>query len=98
MIDRSHRIQPLLKDHPQKFITLSKDKNKSIQATCKSAIDKKLIKFDKGNSTFSWVSTGETIVQVPRSSKSSYLQGFTNFVLSNKNGASIYQEIVKLLK
>jgi hypothetical protein len=91
-------LEIMAEKDPQKFITLSKDKNKSIQATCKSAIDKKLIKFDKGNSTFSWVSTGETIVQVPRSSKSSYLQGFTNFVLSNKNGELVYEEIVKLLK
>jgi len=83
---------------PQEFITLSKDKHKSIQANCKAALDKKLIKFDKASSTFIWVSTGETIVQVPRSSKTSYLQGFTNFVLSNKNGELVYEEIVKLLK
>lgn len=83
---------------PKGFIKLSKDKNKSIQSNCKLAIDKKIITFDKKTSSFSWVGTGETIVTVPRSSKSSYLQGFTNFVLSNKNGESVYQEIVKLLK
>ena len=91
-------LEVMAEKDPQKFITLSKDKNKSIQAACKSAIDKKVIKFDKKDNTFSWVSTGETIVQVPRSSKSSYLQGFTNFVLSNKNGELVYEEIVKLLK
>ena len=83
---------------PKQFMTLSKDKNKSIQANCKKAIDQKVIVFDKATSSFTWVSTGETIVQVPRSSKSSYLQGFTNFVLSNKNGELVYEEIVKLLK
>lgn len=91
-------LEIMAEKDPQQFITLSKDKNKSIQANCKSAIDKKVIRFDKATSTFLWVSTGETIVQVPRSSKSSYLQGFTNFVLSNKNGELVYEEIVKLLK
>lgn len=83
---------------PSGFIKLSKDKNKTIQAKVKQAIDKKIIMFDRAESTFTWASTGETIVQVPRSSKSSYLQGFTNFVLTNKNGESVYEEIVKLLK
>ena len=91
-------LEVMAEKDPTSFMTLSKDKNKSIQATCKSAIDKKVIRFDKASSTFIWVATGETIVQVPRSSKSSYLQGFTNFVLSNKNGELVYEEIVKLLK
>ena len=91
-------LEIMAEKDPQQFITLSKDKNKSIQANCKKAIDKKVIRFDKASSTFLWVSTGETIVQVPRSSKTSYLQGFTNFVLSNKNGELVYEEIVKLLK
>ena len=91
-------LEVLAEKDPQQFISLSKDKNKSIQANCKKAIDQKVIKFDKATSSFIWVSTGETIVQVPRSSKSSYLQGFTNFVLSNKNGELVYEEIVKLLK
>lgn len=91
-------LEVLAEKDPKQFISLSKDKNKSIQANCKKAIDQKVIKFDKATSSFTWVSTGETIVQVPRSSKSSYLQGFTNFVLSNKNGELVYEEIVKLLK
>ena len=91
-------LEVMAEKDPTTFMTLSKDKNKSIQATCKSAIDKKVIRFDKATSTFTWVATGETIVQVPRSTKSSYLQGFTNFVLSNKNGELVYEEIVKLLK
>ena len=91
-------IEVMAEKDPKGFIKLSKDKNKSIQANCKLAIDKKIIEFDKKTSSFLWVGTGETIVTVPRSSKSSYLQGFTNFVLSNKNGESVYQEVVKLLK
>jgi hypothetical protein len=91
-------LEVMAEKDPTTFMTLSKDKNKSIQANCKSAIDKKVIRFDKATSTFIWVATGETIVQVPRSTKSSYLQGFTNFVLSNKNGELVYEEIVKLLK
>jgi len=91
-------LEIMAEKDPQQFITLSKDKNKSIQANCKAAIDKKIIKFDKASSSFIWISTGETIVQIPRSSKTSYLQGFTNFVLSNKNGELVYEEIVKLLK
>ena len=91
-------IELMAEKDPKGFIKLSKDKNKSIQANCKLAIDKKIIEFDKKTSSFLWVGTGETIVTVPRSSKSSYLQGFTNFVLSNKNGESVYQEVVKLLK
>ena len=91
-------LETMAEKDPKQFIALSKDKNKSIQSNVKKAIDKKIIKFDKASSSFVWVGTGETIVQVPRSSKSSYLQGFTNFVLSNKNGESVYEEIVKLLK
>jgi hypothetical protein len=91
-------LENLAEKDPKQFISLSKDKNKSIQANIKKAIDSKIIKFDKTTNTFMWVSTGETIVQVPRSSKTSYLQGFTNFVLSNKNGEVVYEEIVKLLK
>lgn len=91
-------LEIMAEKNPKQFITLSKDKNKSIQANCKAAIDKKIIKFDKASSSFIWISTGETVVQIPRSSKTSYLQGFTNFVLSNKNGELVYEEIVKLLK
>ena len=91
-------LETMAEKDPKQFIALSRDKNKSVQAKVKRALDKKIIVFDKTTSTYSWASTGETIVQVPRSSKSSYLQGFANFVLSNKNGESVYQEIVKLLK
>jgi len=91
-------LEIMAEKDPKQFIALSKDKNKSIQANVKKAIDKKIIAFNKETSSYLWVSTGETIVQVPRSSKASYLQGFVNFVLSNKNGESVYQEIVKLLK
>ena len=91
-------LEIMAEKDPKQFVALSKDKNKSIQANCKKAIDQKVIKFDKASSTFLWVSTGESIVQIPRSSKTSYLQGFTNFVLSNKNGELVYEEIVKLLK
>lgn len=91
-------LETMAEKDPKQFIALSKDKNKSIQANVKRAIDKKIIKFDKASSSFKWATTDEVIVQVPRSSKSSYLQGFTNFVLSNKNGESVYEEIVKLLK
>ena len=91
-------LETFAEKDPSGFIKLSKDKNKTIQAKVKQAIDKKIIMFDRAESTFMWASTGETIVQVPRSSKSSYLQGFTNFVLTNKNGESVYEEIVKLLK
>ncbi len=91
-------LETLAEKDPKQFIAMSKDKNKSIQANVKLAMDKKIIAFDKESMTFNWVSTGEAIVQVPRSSKKSYLQGFTNFVLSNKNGDSVYEEIVKLLK
>ena len=59
---------------PKQFVALM-DKNKSIQANYQKAIDQKVIKFDKASSTFLWVSTGESIVQIPRSSKTSYLQG-----------------------
>lgn len=91
-------LETMAEKDPKQFIAMSKDKNKSIQANVKLAMDKKIIAFDKESMTFNWVSTGEAIVQVPRSSKKSYLQGFTNFVLSNKNGDSVYEEIVKLLK
>lgn len=91
-------LEIMAEKDPRKFISLSKDKSKSIQSNVKKAIDKKIIRFDKATSEFKWVGTDETIVQVPRSSKTSYLQGFTNFVLSNKNGGSVYEEVVKLLK
>lgn len=45
-------LEIMAEKNPQQFITLSKDKNKSIQATCKAAIDKKIIRFDKATSTF----------------------------------------------
>ena len=91
-------IETLAESDPQQFIILSKNRNRSIQANIKKAIDKKIIEFSKGTSTFVWASTKETICQVPRTSGSSHLEGFVNFVLSNKNGQSIYEEIVKLLK
>ncbi|MAN63463.1 MAG: hypothetical protein CMI60_16130 [Parvibaculum sp.] len=91
-------LETLAETDPNQFIKLSKNTNKSYQANIKRALDKNIISFDGETNTFTWTSTGETIVQVPRSSKLGHLEGFTNFVLSNKNGASIYQEIVKLLK
>ena len=91
-------IESLAESDPQQFIALSKNRNKSITANVKKAIDKKIIEFAKADSAFVWASTKEVICQVPRSTGSSYLEGFTNFVLSNKNGQSIYEEIVKLLK
>lgn len=91
-------LELLAEKDPNQFIKLSKNKNKTIHANIKRAIDKEILSFDRATNTFSWSSTGETIVQVPRSSKMGHLEGFTNFVLSNKNGENIYQEIVKLLK
>jgi hypothetical protein len=91
-------LETLAEKDPKQFIKLSKNTNKSYQANIKRALDKKIISLDRESNTFFWTSTEETIVQVPRSSKLGHLEGFTNFVLSNKNGASIYQEIVKLLK
>ena len=91
-------LETLAEATPKDFIKLSKNSNKSYAANIKRAIDKKIISFDRETNTFTWAATDETIVQVPRSSKLGHLEGFTNFVLSNKNGENIYQEIVKLLK
>ena len=93
-----NELEKLAETAPEDFLKLTKDKNKKIKASIKRALDKKVLKFDSNTQSFSWGSTGEEIVRVPRTAGGGHLEGFVTFVLTQKNGDVVYEEIQKLLK
>ena len=80
---------------PVSFVKSVSNRDMQIKATASLALKAGVIKFNKASSSYTWGTTGETIVNIPRSSH--YLDGFLGFVKSNNAGESVYQEIVNMI-
>lgn len=82
---------------PDGFLKLSARKDLEMKAIVKKAIDKQIIAFNPAENKFTWHATGETICIVPRTTGADYIEGFVGFILSDKKGMAVYQEIKKLI-
>jgi hypothetical protein len=90
-------VETYAETNPDEFLKLSASKHNHIKAVAKRAMDAKLIQFNRQQSRIEWVSTGDPILTVPRSSSRRPLDAFLSFVMENKNGSSVLEEIENLL-
>lgn len=90
-------IESYAETNPEEFLKLSASKANHIKAVGKRAIDAGIITYNRQQSRFEWVSTGDPILTVPRSSSRKPLEAFLSFVNENKNGQAVFEEIENLL-
>jgi hypothetical protein len=92
------KLEAMAENDPESFLKVASNSNKTIKANVKRAIDQGVIIFDKAQNAFKWALNEEIIATIPRSTGSGHLDGFAGFLISNKKGEKIYEELTKLLK
>jgi hypothetical protein len=92
------KLEAFAEEEPENFLKVASNKNKAMKANVKKALDQGVIVFDRSQNAFKWATNEEIITTVPRSTGTGHLDGFVGFLLGNKKGEKVYDEIVKLLK
>ena len=90
------KVEAFAMDKPGEFLKSVMYSNKAILATLNEALQQQVVKFDGRSHKFSWASTGEAIVPVPRTSDK--MEAFVAWVINDDKGETVLAEIKKQLK
>lgn len=89
------QIEKFAETEPDAFMKSVQDKDLSIRATIKRAIDANNIAFDVAQSKWYFVKGGETIALVARVAGVEPFEGLVDFIKTHKKGDAVYSEIQK---
>jgi len=92
------KLEAFAEESPEEFLKIASNKNKTMKANIKKALDQGVLVFDRQQNSFKWAVNEEIITSVPRSTGTGHLDGFVGFLLTGKKGEKIYEEVVKMLK